>query len=219
VFATVIKPRRIYDLDRTRLGSLERGAMLLGLLAFPRAEDERQARRVATALVGDAIEAQCAGQPERAQFWRAKSPECFALWAAERRARLKGVDTAWRHRQAVGEMALAVFHRSGADRRPDALAGRSLSELATAAVARAGMSDVKSFLSRVWRPSLPVAHLAAAVQTELCEAGQDDRGIAAYPLHDDDAHDRVIARARRHENTILCDARFSIFHDELVRLR
>lgn len=103
---------------------------------------------------------------------------------------------------------------------PPEMARLSLNELSKLVLAQSGESDADNVEERAWRRSLPVCHLAAALQVFM-RASVNSPGIDSigYPLGDDQLHRLVIEFAQFHEDMVLKDPRFGVKADDLVRLR
>jgi hypothetical protein len=87
-------------------------------------------------------------------------------------------------------------------------------------LADAGQSEAKNVETRIWRPSLPVIHLAAATQILLDVGARHDR-----PLHIGDlltsrlVIEAIIQEARRYETLIERITRVHIDAGTLIRVR
>jgi hypothetical protein len=78
------------------------------------------------------------------------------------------VEKLWQQRMAAGEVfwMLAEATRLGsAYVLPPGVTRPSVEQFADCVLAKVGVSETKNFTERIWRPSWPVAHLAAAIHS------------------------------------------------------
>jgi hypothetical protein len=152
-------------LDARSQTRFECGAALFALLAFPSATDTRRTE-IATSL--------CAAHL-RAMFEQSGDPnELVKAKYAFRDARtiktdLKIVDRLVRDRMVAAEVAIPFLQKAQgcAPKLPSAVNRLSINQLSQFLKKRAKQSNAENFETRVWRPSLPVIHLAAAVATAI----------------------------------------------------
>jgi hypothetical protein len=82
---------------------------------------------------------------------------------------LKIIDRLVRDRMVAAEVAIAFLQKAQgcAPKLPSAVNRLSINQLSQFLKKRAKQSNAENFETRVWRPSLPVIHLAAAVATAI----------------------------------------------------
>jgi hypothetical protein len=143
----------------------ECGAALLALLASPSSTDAERAE-IAASL--------CAAHL-RATFEKSGDPEELVkakyAFRDERtvKADLKKLDRLIRDRMVAAKVAIAFFKRAEGHRLklPAGVKRLSVNQLSEFVMKEANQSSPENFETRVWRPSLPVIHLAAAVAVAI----------------------------------------------------
>lgn len=201
----------------------EIGAFIVTLLAYPGANETQAQAVAARALSTLAVRAQCSQSPESEPGWRRARPEYFTLDDKAIRRALRQLRRRLRDRMIAARMSLGYFEE-GITGRPPALppemARLSLNELSKLVLPQSGESNPDNLEKRAWRASLPVCHIAAALQV-LMRASADSPEIDAigYPLCDGDLHRSVIEFAQFHEDMVLKDPRFGVKAENLIRLR
>jgi hypothetical protein len=146
----------------------ECGAALVSLLAFP-SKSEARAR--------SALEASLCAEYLRDQYLKKDREDTPILMKpkhalrAERDIRRdrKTLNRRLRDRMFAAHIAIAFLqHAAGQEPKlPRGVARLSLNELAADAAEKLGQADAGNVESRVWRPRLPVIHLAAAVAVAI----------------------------------------------------
>lgn len=158
---------RALVLDARNQTLFECGAALLALLAFPSVADEARAE-IAASLCASHL---------RAKFKESDSPDEFVKAkyafrdAGTIKKDLKTIDRLVRDRMVAARVAIA-FLQSAVDYRPNlpsSVMRLSINQLARLVMKEANQSVPENFKTRVWRPSLPVIHLAAAVAVAISD--------------------------------------------------
>jgi len=123
----------------------------------------------------------------------------------------------------AGRMAMAFLQRAelgSAHRLPKGLKRLSLNEMAAYVSEDAGQADTTNVLNRIWRPSRPVIHLAAAaarIGQRLHQLGQPTR-LESF-LFSRELVEKVVTDAERLRGLIAKDPEFPVKVDQLVQFR
>jgi hypothetical protein len=160
-------PPRKLVLDSKSQNLFECGAALLALLAFPSSTDAERAE-IAASLCSAHLRAKFkeAGNPEEL----VKAKYAFRDEATIRKD-LKKLDRLVRDRMVAAHVAIAflqnaIGHRPNLPREVKRL---SLNQLSEFAMRQAKQSIPENFETRIWRATLPVIHLAAAVAVTISD--------------------------------------------------
>jgi hypothetical protein len=190
----------VLDFQKQRF--FECGATLLAVLAFPSATDAELAEIVASL---------CSAHL-RAMFEQSSNPDELVkakyAFRDERTIRkdLKTLDRVMRDRMVAAHVAIALLqnvigHRPNL---PDSVKRLSLNQLSEFAMRGANQSIPENFETRIWRPSLPVIHLAAAVAVAINDrerAGEERTGYGNL-IADPEFVTKVLSYADQNENII-----------------
>ena len=152
-------------LDARSQTFFECGATLLALLAFPSVTDETR---------GEIAASLCSAHL-RAKFEKSGGPDDLikAKYAFRDEQKietdLKKLDRLIRDRMVAAKVAIAFLQRAIGHRPnlPSSVKRLSLNQLAELVMKEANQSIPENFETRVWRPSLPVIHLATAVAVAI----------------------------------------------------
>jgi hypothetical protein len=162
-----MSPARTLVLDAKKQSLFECGAALLALLAFPSSTDAQHAD-IAASLCSAHLRAKFkeAGNPEEL----VKAKYAFRDEGTIKKD-LKKLDRLVRDRMAAAHVAIAflqnaIGHRPNLPRDVKRL---SLNQLSEFTMRQAKQSIPENFEARVWRASLPVIHLAAAVAVAISD--------------------------------------------------
>jgi hypothetical protein len=159
---------RALVLDARNQTLFECGAALLALLAFPSATDAERAE-IAASLCASHLRAMFEESGDPNELVKAK----YAFRDAETIQKdLKTIERLVRDRMVAARVAIA-FLQSAVGHRPklpSSVKRLSINQLAELVMKEANQSIPENFKTRVWRSSLPVIHLAAAVAVAI-----DDR--------------------------------------------
>lgn len=158
------------DLSRTRL--FEAGAIVLALLALPKAAEEARGGMIFSLCHLALRETYNLTTPD-ALVEQSLKPVYVFRSEVEMRRDLRTFDRRLRDRLIAGEMALALLKRAVGELPevlPPGLDGFTLAELSTWAERHlpesrilGGVHEPANTESRIWRASLPVIHFAAAL--------------------------------------------------------
>jgi hypothetical protein len=148
-------------LDGRKQTLFECGAALLALLAFPSATDTER-EEIATSLCASHLRAMFeeSGNPN-------ESVKAKYAFRDEKTVRedLKKLDRSVRDRMVSAYVAIAFLQKAVGHppKLPRDVKRLSLNQLSEFAMKQANQSVPQNFRTRVWRPSVPVIHLAAGV--------------------------------------------------------
>jgi hypothetical protein len=213
-------PRRV---DFRQLEVYEVGALLLTWLALPgEKESEERRSRVHASLCAYALRAKYETDPE----WLA-SPQPIKLVYALRRQLdinrdLRTLERRLRDRMIAARMAIGFLKEAVTGELPKLPAGInriSVNQMARLVLDDAAYTDPENVETRIWRPSLPVIHLATAIQVmlQLAEPVTGPLGLEAL-LVDREVIELVVRTAQYHESVVV-QSRLKIDPDKLIRVR
>jgi hypothetical protein len=197
----------------------EAGAMLVTLLACP-VESEETRSRVHASLCTRAIRAKCLIEPDWATSAQSIKP-IYALRAQPDINRdLLTLERRLRDRAVAGRMVIAFLKETLTGEIPPAINRLSLNELAKFVLDDTGFTNADNVETRIWRPSLPVIHLASAVQVLLfiAEPEVGPIGLEALLLSRE-VIELVIRTAEYHETVIAQSRRLRVDPERLIRIR
>lgn len=194
-----MSPPRKLVLDSKNHSLFECGAALLALLAFPSSTDAVRTE-IVTSLCSDHLRANFkeAGNPEEL----VKAKYAFREEGTIRKD-LKKLDRLVRDRMVAAHVAIA-FLQNAIGLRPN-LPGDvkriSLNQLSVFAMGLANQSIPENFKTRIWRPSRPVLHLAAAVAVAINDRERmgEERTSYGNIISDIDFLFDVLRYTREHE--------------------
>jgi hypothetical protein len=211
-----------YGIDFSKAEIHECGATLVTLLAIPRDDAEDSTRA--------ALHASLCSLVLRAKFEESEEipPRLMKPIHAFRELKVIGrnlrtLKRRLRDRMVAARMVIPFLQEvdSGQPPRlPKGVKRFSLHEMSGLVLADAGQSETKNVETRIWRPSLPVIHLAAATQILLDIGARNGR-----PLHIGDlltsrrVIEAIIQEARRYETLIERITRVRIDAGTLIRVR
>ena len=176
------------EIDLSRSQPFEACAALVSVLAHPEASDDARARLMASlchlvlkgAFLGGEAAEQAKERPIKPIYaFRSDDDD-------DMRKDLKKIRRLLRDRMVAAQMALPLIMRAEGTlpaKLPEGLSKLSLNELgpwAMSKVPKADEDDVKSesgnIESRIWRPSLPAIHLAAALAVVMQRTSKEGYG-------------------------------------------
>ncbi len=167
-------------LDARKHTLFECGSALLALLAFPSATDEKR-EEIAASLCASHLRAVFEESGDPNEPVKAKAKYAFRDVQTIRRD-LKTIDRRVRDRMVAAKVAIAFLQRAVGHHPnlPSSVKRFSLNQLAEWMMEEADQSDSENFETRVWRPSLPVIHLAAAVAVAINDRERMGEKGASY---------------------------------------
>lgn len=158
---------RVYRVDLNTQAPYEAGALLLTLLAFPKeTEDDDTFVAQHASLCTSALLERSRSDPEWARTHHPIKPEHFSVQPDVVKKNLRTLHRALRDRMVAGRVANAIIFDAAGLRPtlPKGCEGFSIKQLMKMALDDLGQEDAENAEQRIWRPSQPVIHLAAAVQ-------------------------------------------------------
>jgi hypothetical protein len=221
-----LSPRTV-NLDSSRLEPFEIGARLLSTLAFPGAKEEDACNKAAEALCADQLRVTIVADSINAGEWKSAYPKYAAIDKAECRCRLRTFNRRLRDRMIAARMSLAFFAEGIAQqpaKLPPLMKRHSLNELSKLALRQFDQNEIENVVKRenlehrAWRKSLPVIHIAAAMQIAI-RVMAPEREMVGYPLDNAGLHEAIIQLAQLHEEIVLLDQRFGKNRNQLIRIR
>ena len=213
----------VHLLDFNHIEVYEAGATVITLLAFPGKSEEHLREAVHAALCHYALRAKCASDPEWVLSPQRIKP-FYALRTPDEISKdLRTVPRRLRDRMAAGRMAIGFLKEVVTGRPPQlppGIARLSINQMASLVLEDTENVEVENVKTRVWRPSLPVIHLATATLRllRLLEPRTGRLDMAAFLLCRE-AIETVVRAAERHEALIAQSRRLRIDPDRLEKIR
>lgn len=154
----------VVDLNRVEV--YEVGASLITLLAYP-GETEEIWAQVHASLCSYALRIRAASEPDQTTVPQPIKP-IYAFRLEQDISRdLRTLERRMRDRMIAGRMGIGFLKEAVTGRVPEGLKRLSINELSELVRDDAGYSEPENVEARIWRPSLPVIHLATALQVVL----------------------------------------------------
>ena len=167
-----------YLIDLNGVETYEAGASLITLLAYPREQKQLWAS-VHASLCSYALRIKCASEPDREAVPQPIKPIYAFRSEKDIRRDLRTLDRRMRDRMIAGRMGIGFLKEVVTRQVPEGLKRLSINELAELVLEDAGYSEPENVETRIWRPSLPVIHLATALQL-LLQLGEPQMGPIGY---------------------------------------
>ena len=168
----------ISSIDFNHVEVYEAGALLITLLAYPREREEVWAQ-VHASLCSYALRIKSASEPNWATAPQPMKP-IYAFRLQQDISRdLRTLDRRIRDRMIAGRMGIGFLKEAVTGQVPAGLKRLSINELAELVRDDARYSEPENVETRIWRPSLPVIHLATALQV-LLYLGDQQIGPIGY---------------------------------------
>jgi hypothetical protein len=208
-----------HAIDFTRLAVYEAGALLVTLLAYPRESEDKQSK-VHASLCTHALRTKCEIDPDWAMPPQPIKP-IYALRPQQQiKQDLRTLERRVRDRLIAGRMALAFLQEVETGRVPGGIKRLSINELAGLVLDDARYTEPKNVETRIWRPSLPVIHLASALQLLLhfAEPQLGPLGLESLLLCRN-VIELVIRTAEYHETVIVQSRHLRLAPNSLIRVR
>jgi hypothetical protein len=198
-------------IDFDRLEVYEAGALLVTLLAFPQ-ESEEQRSEVHVSLCTHALRVQCAMEPDWAIRPQQMKP-IYALRSQHENDRfLRTLERRVRDRMVAGRMAIGFLQEAMTGEVPVCLKRLSIYD--------AEYTEPENVETRIWRPSLPVIHLASALQlmVHCAEPVTGPIGLESLLLGRN-VIELLIRTAENHEALIARSRHLRLAPEGLIRFR
>jgi hypothetical protein len=211
----------VHLIDFSRLTVYEAGALLVTLLAFPDASDETQGN-VHASLCNYALRIRSATDPD----WTI-SPQPIKPFYAFRRERdcnrdLRTLERRWRDRMVAGRMGIAYLKEAIPGQvleLPPSVKRLSINQLAELVLDDIRFTDPENVETRIWRPSLPVVHLASAIQVYLSLTEANPPFGLERLLLNRAMIEAVIEGAAYHEGLMTRSKHLRFDHEKMIRFR
>jgi hypothetical protein len=206
-------------IDFDRLEVYEAGALLVTLLAFPEQSEETHSE-VHASLCAHALRVKCTMDPD----WAIPSQPMKPIYALRRQDDndhfLRTLERRMRDRMIAGRMAIGFLKEALTGEVPPGLKRLSINELAQLALDDVGYTEPENVETRVWRPSLPVIHLASALQlmAHLADPVIGSIGLESLLLARN-VIELLIRTAEYHEALITQSRHLRVAPESLIRLR
>ena len=209
-------------IDFNRLAVYEAGALLLTLLAYPDASDETQGN-VHLSLCTHALRVRSEIEPDWALLAQPIKP--FYAFRSERDCNrdLRTLVRRWRDRMVAGRMGIAFLKEalpSQVLELPATVKRLSINQLAELVLDDTQFTDPHNVETRIWRPSLPVIHLASAIQVYLTLSEADARPIGLETLLlNREVIELIIQGAEYHETLLEQSQHLRFDPEKMIRIR
>jgi hypothetical protein len=133
---------------------------------------------------------------------------------------LRTLDRRMRDRMIAGRMGIGFLKEAVTGQVPEALKRLSINELAELVCDDCGYSEPQNVETRIWRPSLPVIHLATALQLFL-HLGDPEFGPIGYEtlLLGRAVIELVIRTAEYHRDLFIQSRALRLDPERLIRIR
>jgi hypothetical protein len=213
----------IHLIDFNRVEVYEAGASLITLLAYPGKSEEETRGAVHASLCHHALRATCELDPNWALSPQPIKPIYALRTPHEVNKDLRTLSRRLRDRMAAGRMAMGFLKEVDTGQLPQLPTGiqrLSVNQMASLILEDTGNAEVENVNTRVWRPSLPVIHLATATLLLLqwLEPRTGRLDVEAFLLSRE-LIENVVRAAERHEALIVQSRRLRIDPDRQVKIR
>ena len=169
-------------LDFKKLQTYEAGAVLVTVLAYPSGNEEGKRPALHQALCALVLRARYETDPNWGNSPQLIKP-IYALCPESQISKsLKTLKRRLRDRMIAGRMAAAFLQEifmGKVPKLPDGVRRLSVNQMAELVLEDAGQTDSENVETRIWRPSLPVIHLAAACQV-LIQQTEREMGLVIH---------------------------------------
>jgi hypothetical protein len=165
-----VQPTHTYDFSKIEV--FEAGASLLTLLAYPGENCEHKRDELHISLCALGIRAIYPLDAETAIRRQAIKPIYAFRTEREIKRDLRTLYRRHRDRMIAGRMAIAFLKKANGitPKLPGGYERLSINRISGLVAEDAGYTEPENVETRIWRPSLPVIHLAAAIQILLNES-------------------------------------------------
>jgi len=166
----------VHLIDFRRITVYEAGASLISVLAYPGDREEELRASAHASLCHNALRVLCAIEPDWALSPQPIKPIYALRTLRELKQDLRTLQRRLRDRMAAGRMAIGLLQAAVASPATGHQARRprlSINQMARLVIDDTGEQIPKNVETRIWRASLPVIHIAAAVQRYLQLSGRD----------------------------------------------
>jgi hypothetical protein len=213
----------VYLIDFNRLEVYEAGAVLVSVLAYPGDSEEETRAGVHASLCHHALRVKCEIEPNWALSPQRMKPIYALRTSREVKQDLRTLQRRLRDRLVAGRMAIGFLKEGVAGpvtERPAGLSRVSINQMARLVIDDTGQTDPENVETRIWRASLPVIHIASALQLFLWLAEPEmGRLVLETFLLNRKSIECVIRGAQYHESIIAQSGRLPIDPARLLQIR
>jgi hypothetical protein len=208
--------------DARRLEVYEIGAWLLTRLAFPgKRESQEQLSRVHASLCAYALRTKYETDGE----WLVSPQPIRPIYALRPQfdidRDLKTLQRRLRDRMIAARMAIGFLKEAVTGEIPQipGLERMSINQMALLVLEDTGYTEPENVESRIWRPSLPVIHLATAIQLmlQLAEPYASPLGLESLLL--DRGIIELVIRTAEYHRLLIVQSRLKIDPEKLINIR
>jgi hypothetical protein len=196
----------------------EAGAFLLTLLAYPD-ESEEVRSEVHASICAYALRAKAVKDPE----WAIGPQPIKSIYALRRQDDsdrcLRTFERRLRDRMVAGRMAIGFLKEAVTGQVPGGIKRLSINEMAQLVLGDAGYTEPENVETRIWRPSLPVIHLASAVQLFLHLAEPEFGPIGLESLLLDGEVIELLIRTAEYHESVIEQSRYLRVPENMIRFR
>jgi hypothetical protein len=196
----------VHTYDFAQFEVFEVGADLLTLLAYPEPNSEQRRAALHASLCALAVRAMYPLDSESARQPQPIKPIYAFRTQSEINRDLRTMKRRHRDRMIAGRMAIAFLQKAHGitPKLPGPAERLSINTLSALVVEDAGYADAENVETRIWRPSLPVIHIAAAIQVLLSaspvpiHAGDlvNNRHVIEWVVRASEEYEGLFARSR-----------------------
>jgi hypothetical protein len=157
----------LHLIDFHRFTVYEAGASLISVLAYPGDSEEAKRAAVHASLCHHALRVVCEVAPDWALHPQPIKPLYALRTSDEVRQDLRTLQRRLRDRMVAGRMAIGFLKEAISGPISERPRRVSINRMARLVLEDTGQTDPDNVETRIWRPSLPVIHIASAVQLFL----------------------------------------------------
>jgi len=208
---------RLIDFDRLEV--YEAGALLLTMLAYPD-ESEETRSQVHASLCMHALRTKCAMVPVWASPPQPMKPIYALRHQHESDRYLRTLERRVRDRMVAGRMAIGFLKEAATGEVPACIKRLSINAMAQLVLDDVQYSEPENVETRIWRPSLPVIHLASALQLllHLAEPVTGPIGLESLLLGRNVIE--LLVRTAEYHETVIAQSRYlRLAPESLIRFR
>jgi hypothetical protein len=211
---------RWIDFDQSTV--YETGARVVTLLAYPDGNDDLWGR-VHAALCACALRATAENDPTWATSPQTVKPVYLLQTVPAINRSLRQLKRRLRDRMVAARMAYPYLHKAEfreVPKLPPGVKRLSINAMSELVLEDAGQTEPENVETRIWKPSLPVIHLATAVHgyLHLFDGEPDPPGLGSLIFHRD-VIEYVIRNAEHCEALVGQSERIRIDPDRLIKFR
>lgn len=218
-----ITPSLKYGIDYTRNEPYECGMMLIAILAYPEPNTEKQKAELHASLCHLYLRAKFEEDSELGNTAQLTKP--FYAFRTEKQVSkdLKKLERRLRDRMVAARIAMPFLQEVELGKLPvlpKSVARLSLNEMCSLVLEDVGYSDPENVETRVWRKSLPVIHLAAAIaiaKDQIDLDSEKESSIFDLVLNPDTV-EWIVSASQRYSDMLLKTGRLKIKAGRLFQL-